>query len=113
MVGGGGLAVMVVPLKLSLVIESAIAPVTEWFATSTTLADCCTALTGARPTLVTLTIESPETSITMALPGFWVRSSVTFWLIDTTECAADGLGNVGGFGMIIGRKVSPHPLQIT
>src|SRR5208282_4293832 len=113
MVGGGGLVTMVVPLKLSLVIESAPAPVTEWFATRITLADCCTAWTGAKPTLATLTTESPETSITMALPSSWVRLSVTFWLIDTTECAAAGLGNVGGFGMIIGRKVSPHPLQIT
>jgi hypothetical protein len=30
----------------------------------------------------------------------------------TTVWAAFGLGNVGGFGIIIGRKVSPQPLQI-
>jgi hypothetical protein len=31
-------------------------------------------------------------------------------LIDTTVLVAAGFGKVGGFGMIIGRKVSPHPL---
>ena len=46
--------------------------------------------------------------ITMALPGVTVPLS----LMATTVWAAFGLGNVGGFGMIIGRKVSPQPLQI-
>ncbi len=99
---------MTVLEKFSLVMESATAPVTEWFTTKTSLALCCTAWTGARPTLTTLASVSPETSITMALPG----TTVPLSLIDTTVCAAFGSGKVGGFGMIIGRKVSPHPVQI-
>src|ERR1700675_4386369 len=83
-------------------------PVTAWFTTNTSLAFCCTAWTGATPTLTTLTSVSPETSTPMALPGVTVPLS----LIDTTVWAAFGLGNVGGFGIIIGRKVSPQPLQI-
>src|SRR6266446_10710028 len=83
-------------------------PVTARFPTNTQLAACCTAWTGAMSTLTTLTSVSPETSITMALPG----TTVPLSLIDTTVWAAFGLGNVGGFGIIIGRKVSPQPLQI-
>src|SRR6266852_2659200 len=119
-----------VPLKFSLVIEEhtlntwfggvggkvtrqlvvgTFNPVTAWFTTNTWLAACCTAWTGARPTSLTLMSESPETSTTMALPG----TTVPLSLMATTVWAAFGLGKVGGFGMIIGRKVSPQPLQIT
>src|ERR1019366_1062599 len=97
---------MTVPMKFSLVIESATVPSTEWFTTKTSLAACCTAWTGARPTSATLTSVSPETSITMALP----KTRVPLSLIDTTVWAAAGLGNTGGLGMIIGRKVSPRPV---
>ena len=95
--------IIVLP-KFSRVIESAAAPVTEWFTTSTSLALCCAAWTGASPTLATLTSESPETSITMALPATVIPLS----LIATTLCAAAGLGNVGGFGVIIGRTTRFH-----
>src|SRR6266478_3901646 len=118
-----------VPLKFSLVIEEhtlntwfggvggkvtrqlvvgTFKPVTAWLTTNTSFAVCCTACTGAMSTLTTLTSVSPETSITIALPGVTVPLS----LMATTVWAAFGLGNVGGFGMIIGRKVSPQPLQI-
>src|SRR5580658_1501371 len=99
---------IVVLLKFSFVTESAAAPVTEWFATRITPALCWTAWTGARPTFAMLTSVSPETSITIAVPG----TTVPLSLIDTTVLAAAGLGKVGGFGMIIGRKVSPHPVQM-
>src|ERR1700689_1336866 len=59
--------------------------------------------------LAMLSSVSPETSITMALPA----TTAPLSLIDTTVCAAAGFGNCGGFGMKMGRKVPPQPLQIT
>src|ERR1019366_5541287 len=109
---------IVVPLKFSFVIDGhtftgfasqlAVVPGTAWFTTKTSMAFCCTAWTGRKPTSMLLMSESPETSIDMALP----RTTVPLSLIDTTVWAAAGLGKVGGFGMIIGRNVSPHPVQI-
>jgi hypothetical protein len=101
-------------LKLTLLIESDWLIESEWFTTNTWFAVCWTACTGATPIhrgvvqSATLEIESPETSITMALPATVVPLS----LIATTVWAAAGFGKVGGFGMIIGRKVSPQPVQI-
>src|ERR1035441_8145327 len=93
---------MLVPLKFSLVIEEQTSntwlggvggtvtrqlvvgtfkPVTAWFTVG------CTAWTGARPTSLTLTAASPETSIAMALPARGTKvplSSISSPLIETT-----------------------------
>ena len=103
-----GLPLITTPKKSTFISEFADPLELAWFTTRTWLEVCWTACTGTSPTLATPSSVSPETLTTITLPGLLLP----LLLMETTVWLARGSGNAGGFGMMMGRKVSPHPAQI-